>query len=338
MTDFDPHLRRLMRSLITAAKSQDASATSWVRQEFGRGLEAVEAAAEPALGPPANDGEVLSSTVAGVRSWVTRAALNVAQTFTATQTFSSVITAPGIKPASNSPNAIELENAGGTAILTIDTTNGRVIAANDLLANGDTGGLFARLVNLNYTPTDHMTSFTGWTWCSTIFNGTPSLIDTVNFPSHVRFAHNTITHNHFAFQACNPTPTFSARVWVNLDSYGGIRLDDGTANNSVELRLEQTAPGVRNLVEVHTVGGTPTSVTRLTGISGQQPMTLILQKTATVYAPSFQVQGLVATPLAATVAATWTASRMGLIFGQRGDTPTDVRRSMFVDWVRVVNP
>ena len=70
MTDFDPHLRRLMRSLITAAKNQDASAISWVRQEFGRGLEAVEAAAEPALGTPANDGEVLSSTVAGVRSWV----------------------------------------------------------------------------------------------------------------------------------------------------------------------------------------------------------------------------------------------------------------------------
>ena len=69
MTAYDPHLRRLMRSLVAAAKSQDASSAAWLRQEFGRGLEAVESGAEPALGNPANDGEVLSSTVAGVRSW-----------------------------------------------------------------------------------------------------------------------------------------------------------------------------------------------------------------------------------------------------------------------------
>ena len=70
MTDFDPHLRRLMRTLVQRAASQDASAAAWLRQEFGRGLDAVEAASEPAFGNPANDGDVLSSTVAGVRSWV----------------------------------------------------------------------------------------------------------------------------------------------------------------------------------------------------------------------------------------------------------------------------
>ena len=72
MTDYDPHLRRLMRSLVAAAKSQDASSAAWLRQEFGRGLDAVESGAEPALGNPANDGEVLSSTVAGVRSCLAR--------------------------------------------------------------------------------------------------------------------------------------------------------------------------------------------------------------------------------------------------------------------------
>ena len=70
MTAYDPHLRRLMRTLIQRAASQDASTAAWLRQEFGRGLDAVEAASEPALGNPANDGDVLSSTVAGVRSWV----------------------------------------------------------------------------------------------------------------------------------------------------------------------------------------------------------------------------------------------------------------------------
>jgi hypothetical protein len=88
MTAYDPHLRRLMRSLVQAAKSQDASSAAWLRQEFGRGLEAVESGAEPALGNPANDGEVLSSTVAGVRSWlardVTPSALGVASAGTST--------------------------------------------------------------------------------------------------------------------------------------------------------------------------------------------------------------------------------------------------------------
>jgi hypothetical protein len=50
MTDYDPHLRRLMRTLVQRAASQDASAAAWLRQEFGRGLEAVEGGAEPALG------------------------------------------------------------------------------------------------------------------------------------------------------------------------------------------------------------------------------------------------------------------------------------------------
>jgi hypothetical protein len=72
MTAYDPHLRRLMRSLVQAAKSQDASSAAWLRQEFGRGLDAVESGAEPALGNPTNDGDVLSSTVAGVRSWLAR--------------------------------------------------------------------------------------------------------------------------------------------------------------------------------------------------------------------------------------------------------------------------
>ena len=88
MTDYDPHLRRLMRSLVQVAKSQDASSAAWLRQEFGRGLEAVESGAEPALGNPANDGEVLGSTVAGVRSWlardVTPAALGTAAAGTST--------------------------------------------------------------------------------------------------------------------------------------------------------------------------------------------------------------------------------------------------------------
>ena len=47
MTAYDPHLRRLMRSLVQTAKSQDASSAAWLRQEFDRGLDAVESGAAP---------------------------------------------------------------------------------------------------------------------------------------------------------------------------------------------------------------------------------------------------------------------------------------------------
>lgn len=42
------------------------------------------------------------------------------------QTFTNGIVGPSWKPASNSTTALQLQNAGGTAILTVDTTNSRV--------------------------------------------------------------------------------------------------------------------------------------------------------------------------------------------------------------------
>ena len=65
----------------------------------------------------------------------TAALLGTAQTFSAAQTFSNVLTAPGMKPASNSTTALQLQNAGGTAVLTVDTTNQLVITPTLLAQN-----------------------------------------------------------------------------------------------------------------------------------------------------------------------------------------------------------
>lgn len=119
---------------------------------------------EPALGNPDADGYVLSSTAAGVRSWVEggggasdvddlatstgsstnmlrvaaaggleyRTAAQVLSDIgaapTASPTFTGTVTAPTIvggviKPASDSATALQLANAAGTAVLTVDTTN-----------------------------------------------------------------------------------------------------------------------------------------------------------------------------------------------------------------------
>ena len=83
MTDFDPHLRRLMLLANRRARTEAANLATQAAQASDIQLEAhtertdnphsvtaVQAGAEPALGNPANDGYVLSSTTAGVRSWV----------------------------------------------------------------------------------------------------------------------------------------------------------------------------------------------------------------------------------------------------------------------------
>lgn len=59
----------------------------------------------------------------------TAALRDVAQTFSAQQTFSQAPIAPGMKPAADSTTAIQLMNAAGSAVMTVDTTNSRVIPA-----------------------------------------------------------------------------------------------------------------------------------------------------------------------------------------------------------------
>jgi hypothetical protein len=111
------------------------------------------------------DGNIVKLAAAGtftltIPATGTAALLGTAQTFSEAQTFSSVITAPGMKPASNSTTALEFENAGGTAILTVDTTNSRVLAdslrtgsaaVNDDTALTLTGGGTSGIIFLSTT-------------------------------------------------------------------------------------------------------------------------------------------------------------------------------------------
>lgn len=86
-------------------------------------------------------GEVVKIAAAGsytltIPATGTAALLGTAQTFSATQTFSNAIIAPGMKPASDGTTAIQLQNAAGTAIVTVDTTNSRVGASGRISSVG----------------------------------------------------------------------------------------------------------------------------------------------------------------------------------------------------------
>lgn len=56
----------------------------------------------------------------------TAALLGTAQTFSAVKTFDNALVAPGMKPASDSTTALQLQKSNGTAVLTVDTTNSKV--------------------------------------------------------------------------------------------------------------------------------------------------------------------------------------------------------------------
>jgi hypothetical protein len=265
------------------------------------------------------------------------ATTNTAQTFSAAQTFSTRPIAGGITALSDGTAAIVLTNAAGTPVLTVDTTNSRVITAGDVFSFGDTGGLFTRLINLNYTTTDHFTAFTGWTWASDTHDGTPSKVNTTDYPSWVTFNHNTTSTNHFAYKTYSGNGDFYARLWLNMDSYGGLRFDDGSNNNVIEIRLEQAATyGFRNVVSHHTVGGVLTTTTLLSNLYALNPLMILLIKSSTIYAVGIQDHAPTHTRLTGSEASAWTPTRYGFIFGQRVSTVTDYRRMMAVDWIRYV--
>ena len=96
-----------------------------------------------------DEGNVIKIAAAGsytltIPATGTAALRDVAQTFSAQQTFSQAPIAPGMKPAADSVTAIQLMNAAGTAIATLDTTNSRMILA--ALGVGVAGNLLQRPV------------------------------------------------------------------------------------------------------------------------------------------------------------------------------------------------
>jgi hypothetical protein len=266
------------------------------------------------------------------------ATTNTAQTFSAAQTFGSVITSPGTKPASDGTASIRLFRADGvTPVLTVDTTNSRVITAGDVFPFSDTSGVMSRVAHRHMTPTDHFTAFSGWTWASdAVFSGAPSNI-LIAVPSFVRLHNTTTSTNHFAHQVISSTGTvnvFAAGMSTNT-STAAIRIDDGTDNNYIELQITPSSAGsfFRDVAAVRSLGGSVTTVTAAQNLPAGM-FGCRVQKTATevtaLFHPSFS-------PVTVAIACshTWTATRAGLILRQSATTANQDHAAWF-DWIGVV--
>jgi hypothetical protein len=197
--------------------------------------------------------------------------------------------------------------------------------------------LFYRVADRYLGPvSDHFSTFTGWTWASdATFSGAPADI-TNDIPSFIRLSHSTTSTAHFAHKVISSTG--SVQIFGSLLSTGtsgaGLRIDDGTNNNFVEIRVTQGSAGAffRDITAVRSLAGSVTS----TVVAANLPLLLYsyrVVKTATnvqvYFHPSLR-------PILATLDAshTWTATRIGLVLRQSA-TAANVENAAWFDWVNI---
>ena len=283
------------------------------------------------------DGNIVKIAAAGTYTLTipatgTAALLGTAQTFSAAQTFSNRLVAPGMQPASDGTAALTLTDAGGTPVLTVDTTNDKVTAAGDLFARADTYGLFDRIVNTGGTPTDHFTAASldgGWAWAGSPFGGTASGID-LTLPSCLRLLHSSITDDLFLYRAGSDV---IARLCVVMDSYVGVRVDDGSTDNSLEFRIQANTANLNTLTVVVTTAGTPASTTAISSVVAEWWMLRVHRFDTVAYA-HFGKNTPVLGYVGGTTGISWTPTRAGIVFGQRG-AASNLDRIAWIDWVAI---
>jgi hypothetical protein len=288
------------------------------------------------------DGSILALAAAGnftltIPATGTAALLGTAQTFSEAQTFSVNPIMSGARPAADGTAAFRILKADNTTpVLTVDTTNSQVIAAGDVFANNDTSGLMSRLVNTYRTATitDHFTATSlagAWSWASSPFGGEVSDINLTAFPSVLRLTHSNISDDLFLYRT---GVSVHARVFVAAYSYIGVRVDDGTADNSIEFRVQSSANSLVTLSSLLITGGGAATVTPLLSDVMSEWFTIHVRRRGTSVGAFVGMSGPVVPNVYGAGGQSWTATRAGIIFGQRA-VPSNVDRAGFVDWVEI---
>jgi hypothetical protein len=227
---------------------------------------------------------------------------------------------------------------GGSKILTKKAGGLYGEAATDVYPQADGGGLFQRNVNHWRTPTDHFSgAFAGWTWAAYApFDGAPSTVDVEAYPSLLRLINDNITEDHFCYVPCSATGSAYARLTKGVDSYVGLRIQNADDDNDdyVEFKLvDGTVTGFFRLQADFRVGGGAVTTTYIAdGLPAAFYLLRVAKTSSAAYC--YYVKDT-PVPLSATSgAATWTAARCGLVFGQRGVVSSGDRAGL-VDYIQV---
>ena len=268
---------------------------------------------------------------------------NTVNTFSEAQTFSVNPIMSGARPAADGTAAFRLLKADNTTpVVTVDTTNSRVITAGDVFARNDTAGLFDRLVNsFSSTISTHFNAITemdSFTWASdATFSGAPSTVDLV-YPSVLRVWNSTTSTAHFAFQpvVAGVRNAFGG-VYPGFDTTVSFRLDDGTANNSLEIQATQGTSGVFfvTISAQFVLAGSTSTVVLADNVPLAQFASMRLSKSVGGTAVAYFHPFLPAVALHTASGHSWVPARQGFVVRQ-SPTTAAATHAAFVDWVSIL--
>jgi len=294
---------------------------------------------------PGVDGEVILAKWYGqtplavndlVRIWVdgeSQIARIAGESFSSTQSTASVDSAkvstvysPDLTIA-----ALTADNSGDITLATGDV----ILSAGDVLFAD--GGGFKERTNNWIVPDDDFAAFSGWTWESTDFDGAPSTVDVSTYTGILRLMNDSIVEDHFAYKTVSgETATFTARMTMGQDSYGGIRCDNENDDDYFEMRIiNGTTTGTIALQKRYRIAaGSVVTGTLLDNI----PMQFVTLRLRRVGATQVRWDFFINAPFYRFLDSvsystnTWTTIRYGIIFGQRS-AANSPDRAAFFDWI-----
>jgi hypothetical protein len=208
---------------------------------------------------------------------------------------------------------------------------GQVRASGDVLAMDDSAGFMARMVDSFYVPTDHFATFSGWAWAGAPFTGTPTGLNTAVYPSHVGITNNA-AGTFFAYKSTAATVDVILRAWIGRSpaDFGGLRIDDNSDDNYVELRWSSTGVFGELTRRQRTGGGAIATTTLATAIPTSSHV-LRLQRTSTLALWWFGFGTAPRPSQLVNASTTWTPQRAGIIYGC--SAATDLSTAFIADWI-----
>lgn len=222
---------------------------------------------------------------------------------------------------------------GGSEVAQFDAT-GIVLATASNDVHPDEGiGLIDRF-DYRYVvaPHEHFEGGSlpsGWAWAGSPFSGTPNNVDYANsaYPSQVLIQDDTTAGQFFLYKTADTAETrLWAKVATNINQagrYGGLRWDDGTTNNFVEIVLYVYSSTTWSIRLRYQIGGGGVSTVDSNVEYTAPPYMIGLNATGTQWS-SWQVNGMTPAMDIGQYAVwrmvsggggwSWTPSRMGLVF------------------------
>lgn len=204
-------------------------------------------------------------------------------------------------------------------------------AAGDVYPRGDGAGLRQRVDGWR-TYTDHFNAFSGYTWASYTGFVIPATKEVTTYPSVLWIYNSAVEGNGRAFAYRAATGGIIALAELGTTEVRtGIRMDDGTNDNYVELWMAPATGGLVALYYRHAVGGSVTGPTQLWN-SQAFPLgwyRLRIARSGTTYYYYSSVGDAIIPAYHGALSLGWTATRTGLYHEHLSTTYSSDRCSLF---------